>query len=86
MTQEQSEYRRMISLALCLAREQVALELKRRGIRPVEVEHKEKMTRAVEYLELHPELLAQAQDLLFGRQMVSQKAQQNQRGLASQTP
>jgi hypothetical protein len=67
MTQEQSEHRRMISLALCLAREQVALELKRRGIRPVEVDHKEKMTRAIAYLEAHPELLAQAQAILVGR-------------------
>jgi hypothetical protein len=66
MTQ-QSEHRRMISLALCFAREQVALELKRQGIRPVDVDHKEKMTRAVAYLEAHPELLAQAQAILVAR-------------------
>jgi hypothetical protein len=67
MTQEQSEYRRMISLALCLAREQVSRELWRRGIRPIDVDHKEKMTRAVAYLEAHPELMAQAQAIIESR-------------------
>jgi hypothetical protein len=50
MTQEQSEYRRMISLALCLAREQVSKELWHHGIRPVELDHKEIMTKAIAYL------------------------------------
>ena len=67
MTQEQSEYRRMISLALCLAREQVSRELWRRCIRPVEIDHKEKMTRAVAYLEAHPELLAKAKAIIESR-------------------
>jgi hypothetical protein len=70
-------------------------QLKRQGIRLVDVEAKEIGRMAMLYIATHPEevyaevkarLAARVPHSLSTRQMVSQKAQSFQGGLASQTP
>jgi hypothetical protein len=64
MTQEQARYRQVLSLALCFAREQVAKQLKTQRCRLYEIDHKEIMARAGEYLRQHPDLFAQAKAII----------------------
>jgi hypothetical protein len=67
MTQEQAQHRQTIALALCFAREQVARQLKAQRCRLYEIDHKEIMARAGEYLRQHPDLLAQARAIIESR-------------------
>jgi hypothetical protein len=55
MTQEQSEHRRMIAMAMYVARGIVKDQLKRKGIRLVDVEAKVIGTMAMAYIAAHPE-------------------------------
>jgi hypothetical protein len=64
MTQEQFHDRQVLSLALCFAREQVAKQLKAQRCRLWEIDHKEIMARAGEYLRQHPDLIAQAKEII----------------------
>jgi hypothetical protein len=67
MTQEQAQHRQAVSLALCFAREQVAKQLKTQRCRIYEVDHKEIMARAGDYLRQHPDLFAQAKAIIESR-------------------
>jgi hypothetical protein len=67
MTQEQAQYRQILSLALCFAREAVAKQLKAQRCRLWEIDHKEIMARAGEYLRQHPDLFAQAKAIIESR-------------------
>ena len=67
MTQEQAQYRQVLSLALCFAREGVAKQLKQQRCRLWEIDHKEIMARAGDYLAQHPELIAKAKAIIESR-------------------
>jgi hypothetical protein len=55
MTEEQWEHRRMIAMAMYVARGIVKSQLKRQGIRLVDVEAKVIGTMAMAYIATHPE-------------------------------
>jgi hypothetical protein len=67
MTPEQAQHRQTISLALCFAREAVANQLKAQRCRLYEIDHKEIMARAGDYLAAHPELIAKAKAIIESR-------------------
>jgi hypothetical protein len=75
MTQEQAQYRQTISLALCFAREQVAKQLKAQRCRLYEIDHKEIMARAGDYLAAHLELIAKAKAIIESRANLKTNAQ-----------
>jgi hypothetical protein len=55
MTQEQMEHRRMIAMAMYVARGIIKDQLKRQGIRLADVDAREIRTMAMAYITTHPE-------------------------------